>query len=54
MTIQERKFDSAGFGGGRWFARVRPLAEGEPIPINAVAVPDETPAYDWKPEGSGE
>lgn len=51
MTIQERKYQDAGGGGGGWLTRVRVLPDGETMPDGAKEVPAETPLHEWKQEG---
>ncbi len=48
--IRERRFHGEGSGGGHWQARVRDLAEGEPLPADAQVVEPSVPASDWAPE----
>jgi hypothetical protein len=50
MKIKETRTNDAGGKGRRIETTVRELTEGDPIPAQAEAVPDETPVHDWKEE----
>lgn len=50
MRIEETRYpDGHGFGGvGRKETRVTDLPDTEPMPPNAVRVPDDTKKHDWE------
>jgi hypothetical protein len=50
MKIREKRQTGGGFAGPRTEVRVVVLIDGDPLPVQAESVPDETPEHDWQTE----